>query len=215
MQLLRHHLSFWWLILFTHFLVCSGLNCPHFLREQTRQEGCDLVKKTVPSVKNAEQCLMHHRPSFCDNHFHWWVVKMLPIVALVAPGWQLSLLRVITPTIKQGFMTGSWNITFHTSAYRWQAVLIRDGSSSMHYPLSAIPQCRVALSAMTRVPPGGKAKVLAHCCKLTIYCEGFPSPPVRAGSYCAVRCSFQHASRKVNWNEGWRNGLEMIKVKCL
>lgn len=127
-----------------------------------------------------------------STNFHWWLMQRLPCCSLQLPRWHLddicpcwgSSLKTTNGSCdsqyKQGFMTGSWNITFHTSAYRWQPILIRDISSSMDHPLSAIPQCRVALSAMTHVPLGGKAKVLAHCCKVTIYCKGFPSSPVRA-----------------------------------
>lgn len=75
-----------------------------------------------------------------------------------------------------------WRLKYHLPHQHLQVTTtsLKDVSSFMDYPLSAIPQCRVALSAMTHIPHGDEAKVLAHCCKLTIDCKGFPSSPVRA-----------------------------------
>lgn len=177
MQLLGYHLSFWWLFLFIHFYTIYMLELTVLTREESRQDKRMWFSYKASSFeKNAEQELVDHRPSLCHSSLHCLVVRCQTCCSLPMSCWLLLAsggIWVTSVSAESGlckatwqqssgsqwereFVTGGWNTAFHTSAHRWQPLLVTDDSSFIDYPLSDITQRRVALSAMTHVPLVGK-----------------------------------------------------------
>lgn len=174
------------------------------------------------------QQLEHHRPSFCDDHLHWWVVQCPTCCSLYLPCWHLddicpcwgwSLLRppdgspVASSRSKVLWLeveiSPSTPAPTGDSHFSQRCEFLHGLSSVCHSSVQSGPVGHDPHSSWWRgKSPGTLLQAHNWLLRLSfLSCED---------SNRAVRCSFGHASIKVNWNEGRRNGLEMMmKVKCL